>query len=296
MRKLLRSLWCVAALSGYLLSFAQEQPVRGTVKDPKDNSPLVGATIVNKRTKKSVATSEQGEYTIAAQPGDVLIISHVGRKVQQITVGTSRTYSTLLPLADAADMGEVVVTAMDIRRNPRELGYSVQTVGGTEIKESQRENLLNSLQGRVAGVTVTPTTGQAGASSQIVLRGFNSLSLSNSPLFVVDGVLIDNSTLNQSSGGGTDVGLASDLPNKNNDYTNRIADLSPNDIASMTILKGPEATALYGSQASNGAIIITTRKPKGGELLVAYDDAFRDRKSTRLNSSHYGLSRMPSSA
>jgi len=285
MRKLLRLLWCVAALSGCLLSFAQEQPVRGTVKDPKDNSPLAGATIVNKRTKKSAATNDQGEYTIAARQGDVLVITHVGRKDQQITVGTARTYVTQLTLAESADMGEVVVTAMDIRRNPRELGYSVQTVGGTEIKESQRENLLNSLQGRVAGVTVTPTTGQAGSSSQIVLRGFNSLSLSNSPLFVVDGVLIDNSTLNQSSGGGTDVGLASDLPNKNNDYTNRIADLSPNDIASMTILKGPEATALYGSQASNGAIIITTRKPKGGELLVAYDDAFRTQHINRFNPS-----------
>ena len=212
----------------------------------------------------------------------MLTVTHVGRKDQQVTVGSASSYNIMLEEA-GGDMGEVVVTAMDIKRSPRELGYSVQTVGGKEIRETQRENLVNSLQGRVSGVTVTPTTGQAGASSQIVLRGFNSLSLSNSPLFVVDGVLIDNSTMSQTSNGGTDVGLASDLSNKNNDYTNRIADLSPNDIESMTVLKGPEATALYGSQASSGAIIITTRKPKPGRLSIGYDNSFRTQEVTRYN-------------
>jgi len=281
MRKLLRILGCTAAILWSLLTFAQEQPISGTVRDPRDNSPLAAATIVNKRTKKAVMTNESGQYSIAAKPGDVLVITHVGRKTFTFTVGTERSYTTTLEVA--GDMGEAVVTAMDIKRNPRELGYSVQTVGGSDIRQTQRENLVNALQGKVAGVTVTPTTGQAGASTQIILRGFNSLSLSNSPLFVVDGVLIDNSTLNQASNGGTDVGLASDLPNKNNDYTNRIADLNPNDIESITVLKGPEATALYGSQASSGAIIITTRKPKGGGIAVTYDDAFRTQNINRYN-------------
>jgi TonB-linked SusC/RagA family outer membrane protein len=159
----------------------------------------------------------------------------------------------------------------------------VQTVTGKAVAETQRQNFLNALQGRVAGLTVTPTTGTAGASSQIVLRGFNSASLSNQPLFIVDGVIIDNSTFNETSNGGTGIGLASDKPNRNNDYTNRIADLNPNDIESYTILKGPEATALYGSQASSGAIVITTRKAKAnGKPSVSYDNSFRVTKLNRF--------------
>ena len=178
-------------------------------------------------------------------------------------------------------MGEVVVTAMDIKRNPRELGYSVQKVGGAEIQETQRENFLNSLQGRVAGLTLDQTSGTAGASSAVTLRGFNSLSLSNQPLYVVDGVVMDNQTVNETSGGGSGLGLASDRPNRNNDYQNRIADLNPNDIETVTVLKGPEATALYGSQASSGAIVITTRKAKTNKLAIQYDNAFRVQKVTR---------------
>ncbi|HTI10245.1 MAG TPA: SusC/RagA family TonB-linked outer membrane protein [Puia sp.] len=282
MRKLLRLLWCAVALSGSLLSFSQDQTIRGVVKDPKDNTPLAGATIINQRTKKAVQTNSNGEYTIPARSGDVLTISHVGRKNLKVSVGAGSNYTSLLDPADG-DMGEVVVTAMDIKRSPRELGYSVQSVTGKEIKETQRENFINSLQGRVAGATITPTNGQAGASSQIILRGFNSLSLSNAPLFIVDGVLIDNSTLSQTSNSGTGVGLASDGANHNNDYTNRVSDLSPNDIESITILKGPEATALYGSQASSGAVVITTRKPVGGRITVSYDNSFRGQKINRFN-------------
>lgn len=282
MRKLLRLLWCAVALSGSLLTSAQDQTITGVVKDPRDNNPLTGATIINQRTKKAVQSNAEGAYSIQARTGDVLIISHVGRKNQQVTIGTGSYYLVRLDPAEG-DLGEVVVTAMDIKRNPRELGYSVQSVSGKDIKETQRENFINSLQGRVAGATITPTNGQAGASAQIILRGFNSLSLSNAPLFVVDGVLLDNTTLSQSSNSGTGVGLASDGANHNNDYTNRVADLSPNDIESITVLKGPEATALYGSQASSGAIVITTRKPMGGGVTVSYDNSFRGQKITRFN-------------
>ena len=140
------------------------------------------------------------------------------------------------------------------------------------------------MQGRVAGLTVTPTSGAAGASAGIVLRGFNTLSGNNQPLFVVDGIILDNQTLNENSQGGAGIGLASDLPNRNNDYTNRIADINPNDIQSVTVLKGPEATALYGSQASSGAIVITTKKAKAtnGKVLVTYDDNFRLQAVTRF--------------
>ncbi len=282
MRKLLRLVWCTVALTCSLLALAQDQTITGTVKDPKDNSPLAGATIVNQRTKKTVLTNDEGKYTIVARPGDMLLISHVGRQNMRLTITTATTYTTLLQTG-GEDMGEAVVTAMDIKRNPRELGYSLQKISGTDVKETQRPNLINSLQGRIAGATVTPTNGQAGASAQIILRGFNSLSLSNSPLFVVDGVLIDNSTLSQASNGGTGIGLASDGANHNNDYTNRVADLSPNDIESITVLKGPEATALYGSQASSGAILITTKRNNTNGVAVSYDNAFGGQKITRYN-------------
>src|SRR4030095_5082147 len=208
---------------------------------------------------------------IQANEGETLIITHVGHEIIETKVGKGQAdFSISLKQTDTA-LGEVVVTAMDIKRNPRSLGYSAQKVGGAEIAATQRENFLNSLQGRVAGLTINPTNGQAGASSQIILRGFNSLSLSNQPLFVVDGIILDNSTLNETSNGGSALGLASDRSNRNNDYTNRIADINPSDIESVTVLKGPEATALYGSQASSGAIIITTKKATPGRFRLSYD-------------------------
>src|SRR4030095_1859772 len=210
-----------------------------------------------------------------------LVITHVGYQTIETKVGKGQTdFSISLKQSDNT-LGEVVVTAMDIKRNPRSLGYSAQKLAGTEIQQTQRENFLNSLQGRVAGASINPTGGQAGASTQIVLRGFNSLSLSNQPLFVVDGIIIDNSTMNETSNGGTALGLASDRPNRNNDYTNRIADLNPSDIESMTVLKGPEAAALYGTQASGGAIVITTRKAVVGKIAITYDNSFRIQQMTR---------------
>jgi len=282
MRKLLRLFWCVTALVWSLFTYAQEKPISGTVRDPKDKTPLTGATIVNKRTKKTTITKDDGSFSISAQPGDELAISHIGRKTVLLKVGSQSSYSVNMDV-ESSDIGEAVVTAMDIKRNPRELGYSVQTVAGSTIKETQRENFITGLEGRVAGLTITNTGGQAGASASIVLRGFNSLGGPNQPLFVVDGIIVDNTTMNENSYGGTGVGLAADLPNRNNDYTNRIADLNPNDIESITVLKGPEATALYGSYASNGAVVIVTRKPKGnGRVNLVYDDNFRSQRITRF--------------
>ncbi|HLZ88051.1 MAG TPA: SusC/RagA family TonB-linked outer membrane protein, partial [Puia sp.] len=282
MRKLLRILGCAIALVWSLQTVAQDQAITGVVRDPKDGAPLSGTTIVNKRTTKSVMAKEDGTFTIQARPGDKLMLSHIGRKTNTITIGSQSNYTIALE-PENSDLGEAVVTAMDIKRNPRELGYSVQSVTGKTIAETQRENFITALQGRVSGLTITSTGGQAGASASIVLRGFNTLGGTNQPLFVVDGIIIDNTTFNQNSYGGTGVGLSQDLPNRNNDYTNRIADLNPNDIESLTVLKGPEATALYGSQASNGAIVIVTRKPKAGaKPTFVYDDNFRAQTITRF--------------
>lgn len=264
-----------------LPSYGQSQTTSGIVQDADKNTPLAGVTVKVVGTNTVSQTNDNGVFTIKAAKGQTLAISYIGFGSRKVTVTGTRLAISLK--GEAAELADVVV-AMDLKRKPRELGYSVQTVKGSEIKETQRDNFVNSLQGRVAGLTVTPTSGVAGASSGIVLRGFNTMSGSNQPLFVVDGIILDNQTLNENSQGGTGVGLASDLPNRNNDYTNRIADLNPNDIESVTILKGPEATALYGSQASSGAIVITTKKAKatGGKIIVSYDDNFRMQKVTHF--------------
>ena len=263
---------------------AQERTITGTILSEDTKAPLSGVTIRVKGTRRIVQTDANGKFSIKVNSGETLQVSYVGYQSKEVKPGDGAALGISLKTADNM-MGEVVVTAMDIKRNPRELGYSVQTVKGADIQQSQRENFLNSLQGRVAGLTVTPTSGAAGASTGIVLRGYNTLSGSNQPLFVVDGIIIDNQTLNSNSQSGSGIGLASDGNNRNNDNTNRIADLNPNDIESVTVLKGPEATALYGSQASSGAIVITTKKGKGTDkkLLVTYDNDFRFQKINRFS-------------
>lgn len=259
---------------------AQERTVTGTIVSEDSKTPLSGVTIRVKGTRRIVTTDANGKFSIKLNPGETLQVSYVGYTTQEVKPGDSGNVGISLKTADNT-MGEVVVTAMDIKRSPRSLGYSAQGVTGKDIAETQRENFVNSLQGRVAGLTITPTTGQAGASSQIVLRGFNSLTGNNQPLFIVDGIILDNSTVNETSNGGSGLGLASDRPNRNNDYTNRIADLNPSDIEAVTVLKGPEATALYGSQASAGAIVITTKKAQAGKVSFSYDNSFRMKEITR---------------
>ena len=262
---------------------AQERTITGTIVSDDNKTPLHGVTVRVKGTRRIVQTDANGKFSIRVNPGETLEVSYVGYQPQDVKLGTGDTVGITLKVSDKT-MGEVVVTAMDIKRSPRELGYSVQTVKGSDIAETQRENFVNGLQGRVAGLTVTPTSGAAGSSTGIVLRGFNTLSGTNQPLFVVDGVILDNNSFNSNSYSGTGTGLASDGANRNVDITNRIADLNPNDIESVTVLKGPEATALYGSQASAGAIVITTKKGKStnGKVLVTYDNNFRWQKVTRF--------------
>ena len=260
-------------------SQATEAVVTGTVKDATTGEVLEGATIKVNGTKTQVRTEANGSFSIKASPGQRLTITIVGYESQTVTVGAG---PIMVNLKQAAGELDEVVVSMDMKRKPRELGFSNQKLSGVEIKESQRENFINSLQGRIAGATITPTNGMAGASSSIVLRGFNSVALSNQPLFVVDGVVMDNESINQAGGAAT-TGLASDRPNRNDDYTNRMADINPNDIENITVLKGPEATALYGSQASSGAIIITTKRAKAtGKVRVNYDNSFRLSNLTRF--------------
>ncbi|HEX3165686.1 MAG TPA: carboxypeptidase-like regulatory domain-containing protein, partial [Chitinophagaceae bacterium] len=209
MRKFLRSLTIVPFIIISLCSLAQEKTISGTVISGEDNkTPLNGVTIKVKGTQRSVLTDAKGFFSIKVNSGETLQLTYVGFQPMEIKPGANNTLNITLKPADNT-LGEVVVTAMDIKRNPRELGYSVQTVKGSDLQQTQRENFLNGLQGRVAGLTVTPTSGAAGASTGIVLRGYNTLSGNNQPLFIVDGIIIDNQTLNSNSQSGSGIGLAS---------------------------------------------------------------------------------------
>ncbi len=287
MRKFANRLIAILFLLIPLTSLAQTS-ISGRVVNQSDGKAIEGASVMVRGSKSGTKTDANGIFTINAKNGDVLVISSVNFNSEQVKVRDGGNINVTMVPSDAT-LGEVVVTtAMDIKRNSRELGYSAQTVNGKDIQETQRENFLNGLQGRVAGATITSTSGSPGASSSIVLRGFNSLSLSNQPLFVIDGVIVDNQTVDENSNGGSGVGLVergaglTSTNNRNTDYNNRISDINPNDIESITVLKGPEATALYGSQASSGAIIITTRKAKTNKLAIQYDNSFRIQKLTRF--------------
>ncbi|MCY7352360.1 MAG: TonB-dependent receptor plug domain-containing protein [Cytophagaceae bacterium] len=186
---------------------------------------------------------------------------------KEVTVSAQSVINVTLA-SSAASLDEVVVTALGITQERRALGYSVAQVKGQDVSEAQRDNFLVALQGRVAGLSMTPTSGVPGASVSIQLRGASSIGGNNQPLYVVDGLPIDNRTFGQGA-------LVSDRPNRDNDYLNRAADINPNDIASITILKGPEAAALYGIDASSGAILITTKKGRKGAGRITYDNRFQ---------------------
>jgi TonB-linked SusC/RagA family outer membrane protein len=262
-----RLLWIVPLFILSASSLAQEKTVSGTVLSAKDDEPVANATVTNRNTKKNTTTTSTGRFTIKASRGDVLEITSVGHLKITVTVGDAAEIPVKMQVNEK-QLSEVVVTSLGIKKEKRGLGFSSQELKGDDVAQTQRENFFNAIQGRVAGATLVQTSGAPGASSNIVLRGFNSLSGSNSPLIVVDGLPISNNTLDQHQ-------LASNGDNRYNDYTNRAADINPDDIESINILKGPEATALYGIEAGSGAIIITTKKAKKGKLKVTYDNNFR---------------------
>ncbi len=229
---------------------AQERSVSGKVIDGDDNTPLPGVNVVIKGTTTGTVTDIDGNYKLnVPEDGSTVVFSSVGYTTQEVEIGTQSVIDVTLA-SDMQQLSEVVVTALGIEREERALGYSVQEVDGDELNETRQTNVVNSLSGKIAGVQVGTGSGMGG-SSRILIRGANSLLGENQPLFVVDGVPIDNSNFtssNQERGAG------------GYDYGNAAQDINPDDVESMTVLKGPSAAALYGSRASNGVIIITTKK------------------------------------
>lgn len=242
-------------------AFAQQRTISGTVTS-EQGSPLSGVVVVVKGATIRASTNNQGTYSIAAETGQVLQFRLIGTGLVERTVGAEDVIDVQLRRV-ALDLNAVEVTALGEEASRRSLGIAQQTVRGADIAQTQRENFINALSGRVAGVDVTSTSGVPGASTSIVIRGVSSISSSNQPLIIVDGLPMDNKTVNTTQ-------LASDrssntaLSNRGVDFTNRAADLNPQDIETVTILKGAEAAALYGIDAGNGAIIIKTKRGRAG--------------------------------
>ncbi|WP_183578098.1 SusC/RagA family TonB-linked outer membrane protein [Mucilaginibacter sp. X5P1] len=227
-------------------AFAQNRTVTGTVTGKDDGLVVPGVTVKIKGTQVGTQTNSAGKYTISAPNGAVLEFSFIGYLPVQLTVQGDVLNATLTPASN--ELNEVVVTANNIKREKRTLGYSAPTVSNKELTEGGNPSALTSLTGLVAGVNITSAANTPGSSTRIVLRGGSSISGNNQALLVVDGVPIDNSTI---TGGANSLSAV--------DFGNRGNDIDPNDIASITVLKGPAAAALYGSRASNGALMITTK-------------------------------------
>lgn len=237
--------------------FAQTRIITGTVKDSK-NEPIIGASVLVKGTTAGTYSDLNGSFTLAVTPdAKTLIIRYLGMKTREVELGTTNIIDVKLD-DDVLGLDEVVVTANAITREKRGLGYSTEQVTSTELNKGGNTNLIGALQGKVSGLNITSLSGGPGSSNRIVIRGGTSITRNNQALIVIDGIPIDNSNFRNLTSDGTQ---ADDLNNQI-DYGNRGNDINPDDIESISVLKGPAAAALYGSRASNGAIIITTKKGK----------------------------------
>lgn len=218
-----------------------------------DDEPLVGVSITVKGTSVGTSTDDKGAFRIAASASDVLVFSNVGFAPQEITVGSKSTIAVRL-LEEKTALEEVVVTSFGIQRDKKTLGYGVTKLSTEELTNSPTPDITNALAGKMAGVQVSGTGGFG--SSNVTIRGFSSITRSNQPLYVIDGVPIDN------GGGGNSV-------NAGVSNSSRVADINPEDVESMSVLKGAAATVLYGSRAASGVILITTKKGKAGRTTVS---------------------------
>ncbi len=251
----------VTGLSAQAQTNQSQGTVSGLLTDDS-GEPLVGALVENKSNKAKVLTDIGGRFTIKAAPGDVLTFSSVGMQPIEKKVTGSTMNVTMSSNSNTLD--EVVVTALGIKKDRKALGYSVSEMNSAEILENKSPNVINAMAGKVPGVNVTQYSGAAGAGANITIRGGNSTSegRTNEPLFVVDGIIYDNST-QVVGNSGTD-----GMTRSNTTYSNRVMDINPEDIESMSILKGAAAAALYGSRAADGVVIINTKKGSEGAVKV----------------------------
>ncbi|HEX3384098.1 MAG TPA: TonB-dependent receptor plug domain-containing protein, partial [Mucilaginibacter sp.] len=222
--------------------------IKGTVKD-ETGQPIPGVSVLVKGTTVGTQTDVNGQYTVNAKTGDVLVFSYIGYNTLEVVVGTGNTTTvSLVPSSKA--LNEVVVTALGITKSQASLSYDQQTISGRELQVSKDPSFVNSLDGKVSGVQITQSSSGAGGSTKLVLRGNKSIYGSSNVLYVVDGVPLNPLTSTQPNG----------VFSYGNDGGDGISNLNPDDIESISVLKGASASALYGSAAANGVILITTKK------------------------------------
>jgi len=255
----------------------QERTITGTVTSAEDGTSLPGVNIIVEGTAIGTITDMDGNYSITV-PADAkeLEFSFVGMLTKTVTIGSANVIDVILETG-VQEVEEVIVTALGISRQRKALGYAVQDISGDDIKNTAETNIINALAGKSAGVYVNNSNGNVGASSRIIIRGNQSLKGNNQPLFVVDGIPIDNSIVHNTQS----TGYAGGDPNSGYlpDYTdmgNGAADINPMDIAEMTILKGGSAAALYGARGANGVVLITTKSgiKKGFSVVVEHSTTF----------------------
>ena len=244
------------------ITFAQDMNISGVVSD-SNGLPIPGANVKVKGTSTGTSTDFDGSYKIKARSTDVLVFTFQGMNTQELKVSGTKMNARLA--SKATELEGLVVTALGVKKSEKAIGYSAQSLKGATLTEAREANLVNALSGKIAGAQVTGSSGAVGSSARIVLRGNSTITGNNEALFVVDGIPFDNSNgtnrltgvaavNNPSNGGGRD------LPNG-------IASINPDDIESITVLKGPNAAALYGIRAAQGVILITTKKGKNNKSL-----------------------------
>lgn len=238
--------------------------VKGTVRD-ETGAPLPGVSVAVKGTSRGTQTDANGAFTLDVSPGETLVFSAIGYITREVPVGSGTIYNVTLS-TDSKSLNEVVVTALGVKKSEKSLVYANQVVGGEELNNVKNDNLMNSLNGKVAGVTISPSSSGVGGSVKVILRGSKSIAGTNQPLYVVDGVPITN------------VSNANGQPNStyggSPDGGDGISNLNPDDIESVTVLEGAASAALYGSQAANGVILVTTKKGKLGKAQINFSSSY----------------------
>ncbi|HOY04436.1 MAG TPA: SusC/RagA family TonB-linked outer membrane protein [Saprospiraceae bacterium] len=262
MKQLLTTLLLMLAVCGTMMA---QRKISGTVTGD-DGETLIGATVAIKGVARGTLTDVGGKYALEVPDGaTTLIVSYTGYKTQEIVLGVSNAIDVVLETG--TNLSEVVITATGITRNKSDVVYANQTVNSDDLNAVTNKSVLNALQGKVAGVKIGSASGAVGASTRVVLRGETSLTQGNNALIVVDGVPVNNSTASAGAGSETVFGSTGKNGDRDNyvDFGNRGNDINPDDVESVTVLKGPAATTLYGSRGGSGVILITTKKGKSNE-------------------------------
>ncbi|AWW30481.1 SusC/RagA family TonB-linked outer membrane protein [Echinicola strongylocentroti] len=240
-------------------SFAQTTSVTGTVTSADSEEPVPGVSILVKGTSRGAVTDLDGKYSLEVPAGgEVLIFSFIGMTTQEVPID-NRTVIDVAMASDAKELSEVVVTALGVERNRNELAYAAQEVKGDQVSRARSADFVSTLSGKVAGLDVR-TNNTMGGATNVVIRGYSSISGNNQALFVIDGVPVSNANNNADAQAGGGVAT---------DYGNAASDINPDNIASVNVLKGAAATALYGSRAANGVVMITTKKGKKNSMNIS---------------------------